>query len=52
MNFQQLRSIRETARRGYNLTEVANALSTRASGRSNPDDVTLVALHRLPVPAH
>ncbi|WP_168627581.1 SpoIIE family protein phosphatase [Cryobacterium sp. BB307] len=32
-------------------TEVAHALSTRASRRSNPDDVTLVALHRQPVSA-
>ena len=34
MNFQQLRSIRETARRGYNLTEVANALFTSQPGVS------------------
>ena len=26
MNFQQLRIVRETVRRGFNLTEVANAL--------------------------
>ena len=32
--------------------EVANALSARASRRPNPDDVTLVALHRQPVSAH
>jgi LysR family cys regulon transcriptional activator len=34
MNFQQLRSIRETARRGYNLTDVANALFTSQPGVS------------------
>ena len=34
MNFQQLRSIRETARRGYNLTEVANVLFTSQPGVS------------------
>ena len=34
MNFQQLRSIRETARRGYNLTDVANALCTSQPGVS------------------
>jgi LysR family cys regulon transcriptional activator len=34
MNFQQLRSIRESARRGYNLTEVANALFTSQPGVS------------------
>jgi LysR family cys regulon transcriptional activator len=34
MNFQQLRSVRETARRGYNLTEVANALFTSQPGVS------------------
>lgn len=34
MNFQQLRAIRETARRGYNLTEVANALFTSQPGIS------------------
>lgn len=34
MNFQQLRIIRETARRGFNLTEVANALFTAQSGVS------------------
>ncbi|MGL4459559.1 MAG: hypothetical protein ACRCUB_14445, partial [Plesiomonas shigelloides] len=28
MNFQQLRIIREAARRNYNLTEVANSLFT------------------------
>jgi sigma-B regulation protein RsbU (phosphoserine phosphatase) len=33
-------------------TEVARTLSARASRRSNPDDVTLVALHRQPVSAH
>ncbi len=34
MNFQQLRSIRETARRNFNLTEVANALYTSQPGVS------------------
>lgn len=34
MNFQQLRSIREAARRGYNLTEVANVLYTSQPGVS------------------
>jgi phosphoserine phosphatase RsbU/P len=33
-------------------TEVANALSARASRQPNPDDVTLVVLHRQPVLAH
>ena len=34
MNFQQLRIIRETVRRNFNLTEVANALATSQSGVS------------------
>ena len=34
MNFQQLRIIRETLRRNYNLTEVASALATSQSGVS------------------
>lgn len=34
MNFQQLRIIRETVKRQYNLTEVANALFTSQSGVS------------------
>ena len=34
MNFQQLRSIREATRRGFNLTEVANALFTSQPGVS------------------
>jgi LysR family cys regulon transcriptional activator len=34
MNFQQLRIIRETARRNYNLTEVGNALFMAQSGVS------------------
>lgn len=34
MNFQQLRIVRETVRRNYNLTEVANALYTSQSGVS------------------
>jgi len=34
MNFQQLRSVRETVRRGFNLTEVAHALHTSQPGVS------------------
>lgn len=34
MNFQQLRILRESVRRNYNLTEVANALYTSQSGVS------------------
>lgn len=34
MNFQQLRIVRETVRRNYNLTDVANALFTSQSGVS------------------
>lgn len=34
MNFQQLKIIRESARRNYNLTEVANSLFTSQSGVS------------------
>ena len=34
MNFQQLRSIREAVRRGFNLTEVARALHTSQPGVS------------------
>ncbi|MCE8022962.1 MULTISPECIES: CysB family HTH-type transcriptional regulator [Halomonadaceae] len=34
MNFQQLRIIRETVRRGFNLTEASNALYTSQSGAS------------------
>lgn len=34
MNFQQLKIIREAARRDYNLTEVANMLYTSQSGVS------------------
>jgi LysR family cys regulon transcriptional activator len=34
MNFQQLRSLREAARRGFNLTEVAEALHTSQPGVS------------------
>lgn len=34
MNFQQLRTIRETTRRGFNLTEVAQALFTSQPGVS------------------
>src|SRR5262245_26423048 len=34
MNFQQLRIVRETVRRNFNLTDVANALFTSQSGVS------------------
>jgi len=34
MNFQQLRYVRETVRRGLNLTEAANALHTSQPGVS------------------
>jgi LysR family transcriptional regulator, cys regulon transcriptional activator len=34
MNFQQLRSVRESVRRGFNLTEVAHALHTSQPGVS------------------
>ncbi len=34
MNFQQLRIIRETVRRNFNLTDVANSLHTSQSGVS------------------
>ncbi|MFT3957029.1 MAG: CysB family HTH-type transcriptional regulator [Piscinibacter sp.] len=34
MNFQQLRAVRETARTGFNLTEVANVLNTSQPGIS------------------
>ncbi|MCE8020364.1 CysB family HTH-type transcriptional regulator [Halomonas sp. MCCC 1A11036] len=34
MNFQQLRIVRETVRRGFNLTEASNALYTSQSGAS------------------
>jgi LysR family transcriptional regulator, cys regulon transcriptional activator len=34
VNFQQLRSVRETVRRGYNLTDVAAALYTSQPGVS------------------
>src|SRR6185369_4354392 len=34
MNFQQLRIVRETVRRNFNLTEVANTLFTSQSGVS------------------
>lgn len=34
MNFQQLRAVRETARSGFNLTEVANVLHTSQPGIS------------------
>jgi len=34
MNFQQLRAVREAARNGYNLTEVAHVLYTSQPGVS------------------
>ena len=34
MNFQQLRSVRETVRQGFSLTEVANVLFTSQPGVS------------------
>jgi LysR family cys regulon transcriptional activator len=34
MNFQQLRAVRETARSGFNLTEVAQALHASQPGIS------------------
>ena len=34
MNFQQLRSVREAVRRGFNLTEVARVLHTSQPGVS------------------
>ena len=34
MNFQQLRAVRETAKRGFNLTEAASALHTSQPGVS------------------
>ena len=34
MNFQQLRSVRETVRQGYNLTQVAEVLHTSQPGVS------------------
>jgi LysR family cys regulon transcriptional activator len=34
MNFQQLRYVRETVRRGYSLTEVAHTLHTSQPGVS------------------
>jgi LysR family cys regulon transcriptional activator len=51
MNFQQLRSIRETARRNFNLTEVANALYTSQPGvsrqiRELEDELGLVIFER------
>src|SRR3954464_9269726 len=51
MNFQQLRSIREAARRNYNLTDVANALYTSQPGvsrqiREVEDELGLVIFER------
>ena len=37
MNFQQLRAVREAARNGYNLTEVAQVLYTSQPGVSASD---------------
>jgi LysR family cys regulon transcriptional activator len=51
MNFQQLRSVRETARRNFNLTEVAAALYTSQPGvsrqiRELEDELGLVIFER------
>lgn len=51
MNFQQLRSIREAARRNFNLTDVANALYTSQPGvsrqiREVEDELGLVIFER------
>ena len=51
MNFQQLRSVREAARRNYNLTEVAGALFTSQPGvsrqiRELEDELGLVIFER------
>jgi LysR family cys regulon transcriptional activator len=51
MNFQQLRSVRETARRNFNLTEVAAALFTSQPGvsrqiRELEDELGLVIFER------
>ncbi|MGZ3183024.1 MAG: CysB family HTH-type transcriptional regulator [Telluria sp.] len=51
MNFQQLRSVREAARRNYNLTEVAAALYTSQPGvsrqiRELEDELGLVIFER------
>jgi LysR family cys regulon transcriptional activator len=51
MNFQQLRSVRETARRNFNLTEVAAALFTSQPGvsrqiRELEDELGLIIFER------
>jgi LysR family cys regulon transcriptional activator len=51
VNFQQLRSVREAARRGFNLTEVAQALHTSQPGvsrqiRELEDELGIEIFHR------
>jgi LysR family cys regulon transcriptional activator len=51
VNFQQLRSVREAARRGFNLTEVAQALHTSQPGvsrqiRELEDELGVEIFHR------
>ncbi|MGH8693773.1 MAG: LysR family transcriptional regulator, partial [Burkholderiales bacterium] len=51
MNFQQLRIVRETVRRNFNLTEAANALFTSQSGVSKQlkdleDELGVELFHR------
>ncbi|MEI8302065.1 MAG: CysB family HTH-type transcriptional regulator [Burkholderiales bacterium] len=51
MNFQQLRSVRETVRRGFNLTQVAQVLHTSQPGvsrqiRELEDELGVVLFHR------
>ena len=51
MNFQQLRSVRETVRRGFNLTQVAQVLHTSQPGvsrqiRELEDELGVALFHR------
>ncbi len=51
MNFQQLRSVRETQRRGFNLTDVAEALHTSQPGvsrqiRELEEELGIAIFHR------
>ncbi len=51
MNFQQLRSVRETVRRGFNLTQVAQVLHTSQPGvsrqiRELEDELGMALFHR------